>query len=368
MKRLIAFLAAASLCAGTASAVSLPAAAVRIGIQTAFRVVSQHFPPEEAAVVSDVEDVQAQLHQAITSVSQPPPMDVSALGGEREALEMAVQNAYYALTAAEPALKYAYDLQFRWTEDGLLVCTVSYMPYRTGAYPDGFSGAEAGSLAELAEVASAGLDSPSIPVRITDPSLTVDDLNRSLQQCGGSYLLCQLNRDGTAVTVTPLNGMTHDEALARLAEIDRLAAQVVETETDDAMTPREKALALYTYVTETVRYDHRYYADRASMPYDSQTAYGALHDGLAICGGYAQALQVLFQQAGIPCFTVSGTMGSEYHMWNVARLDGQWRYFDATSDRGRADYWFNCFDVPAEQLANYTWNTGLVEQLTADVP
>ena len=31
-------------------------------------------------------------------------------------------------------------------------------------------------------------------------------------------------------------------------------------------------------------------------------------------------------------------------MWNVAYLDGAWRY-DATSDRGRADYWFNCFGV-----------------------
>ena len=48
------------------------------------------------------------------------------------------------------------------------------------------------------------------------------------------------------------------------------------------MTGAEKAEALYTYVTENVRYDQRYYADRDNMPYDSQTAYGALHDGLAI--------------------------------------------------------------------------------------
>ena len=100
---------------------------------------------------------------------------------------------------------------------------------------------------------------------------------------------------------------------------------------------------------------HRYYSDPNHMPYDSRTAYGA-HDQLAICGGYAQALQTLFDKAGIPCYTVSGSMGSEYHMWDIAYLDDRWRYFDATSDRGRADYWFNCFNVSAEQLTRYEWD------------
>ena len=116
-------------------------------------------------------------------------------------------------------------------------------------------------------------------------------------------------------------------------------------------------------MTENVKYDQRYYADRINMPYDSQTAYGALHDGLAICGGYAQAVQNLFEAVGIPCYTVTGTMGSEYHMWNIAYLDGAWRYFDATSDRGRADYWFNYFGVTADQLTRYTWDADWIGRL-----
>ena len=48
------------------------------------------------------------------------------------------------------------------------------------------------------------------------------------------------------------------------------------------------------------------------MPYDSTTAYGALHDNLA---SYAQAFQLLLEQAGIPCVTVSGQLGAENHMW-----------------------------------------------------
>ena len=51
-------------------------------------------------------------------------------------------------------------------------------------------------------------------------------------------------------------------------------------------------------------------------------------------------------------------------MWNVAYLDGAWRYFDATSDRGRADYWFNYFGVSAEQRTRYTWDSDFVARLS----
>ena len=84
----------------------------------------------------------------------------------------------------------------------------------------------------------------------------------------------------------------------------------------------------------TVDYDRRYYTDPAQLPLESQTAVGALRDHLAICGGYSLALQLLYEKAGIPCYTVSGTFGSENHMWNLALLDGEWLWFDATTDRG----------------------------------
>ena len=196
----------------------------------------------------------------------------------------------------------------------------------------------------------------SIPIRITDPELVVDDMNRALQQAGGSWLLCQLSRDGTAITVTPQNGLTHQQALARLAETEALAEQIYgETVTAD-MTQARQAETLYTWLTEHVRYDFRYYGNPGEMPYESITAYGALQNNLAICGGYAQAFQLLLEQAGIPCVTVNGKLGSENHMWNLARIDGRWRYFDPTSDRGRAAYGFQCCGVAAEALEGHQWD------------
>ena len=310
--------------------------------------------PEQVAVAS-LEEVKAELTRAIAAAEQPPALDVSALGGQEE-LPMTVKNLYYGILSDNRAYSYAYDLTAEVGEDGLLRCTISYMPYRTGAYPDGFQGTEVGGLDELVQCVRRGLAQESIPIRITDPELVVDDMNRALQQAGGSWLLCQLSRDGTAITVTPQNGLTHQQALARLAETEALAERIYgETVTTD-MTQARQAEALYTWLTEHVRYDFRYYGNPGEMPYESITAYGALQNNLAICGGYAQAFQLLLEQAGIPCITVTGQLGGENHMWNLARIDGRWRYFDPTSDRGRAAYGFQCCGVAAEALEGHQWD------------
>ena len=317
---------------------------------------------DEVLRVTDTAQIKAELGEAIAAVRQPAAFDISALA-DTSNLKIDVQNLYNNLLSEHPEYKYAYDMQVA-VENSVLRCTFSYMPYRSGDYPAGFQGVEVSSLHDLIQTAWDNLEQESVAIRITDPSLTVDDMNKALQQAGGSYILCQLSEDGTAITFTPQNNLSRADALEHLSEIERLTGKVIEETVTADMSETEKAEALYTYVTENVKYDQRYYADRINMPYDSQTAYGALHDGLAICGGYAQAVQSLFEAAGIPCYTVSGTMGSEYHMWNIVYLDGAWRYFDATSDRGRADYWFNCFGVTADQLTRYTWDAAWVGRLT----
>lgn len=320
--------------------------------------------PEGPVTAADAEELSGYLELAMQRAEQPPAVEAAFLDSEADP-EMTVRNLYYALLSEHPECKCAYDLAMERTGDGLYRITFSYMPYRTGDYPADFAGEEAGSFGELIALAQEHLDQAEIPVRVTDPSLTVDDLGRALQQVGGGYLLCQLSRDGTAITVTPQNGLTHHAALDRLAEIETLAQQIVEECVTDSMTLPEQAEALYTRLTDRVAYDFRYYTDLASMPYESTTAYGALKDDLAICGGYAQALQALYEQVGIPCLTVSGQWNGENHMWNLVWLDGEWRYCDATSDRGRSEFGFGCYRVTAENLWGHTWDQDWVARLTS---
>ena len=151
--------------------------------------------------------------------------------------------------------------------------------------------------------------------------------------------------------------------LALLAEAETMAAQIAAQLIDDSMTEPEKAQALYAYLTGNVKYDQRYYSDRNNMPYDSQTAIGALRDDLAICGGYSHALKLLFEQAGITCYNVTGKCYRENHMWNIARIDSQWLWFDATSDRGLTPDSFRQFAMTELDHERYTWEQSWVDVL-----
>ncbi len=66
----------------------------------------------------------------------------------------------------------------------------------------------------------------------------------------------------------------------------------------------------------------------------------------------------------IPCITVSGKAGGENHMWNMARIDGRWLYYDPTGDRGRADYGFLYCGVEGEALDRHTWDADWFNRLS----
>mgnify|MGYP002549449116 FL=1 len=319
-------------------------------------------PPDKTVPlnITGAEEIQEELYAAILDLRQPASMDLSgAAVGDTPELE--IKNLYYEILNQHPELKYAYDLTAE-VENGLLTCQISYMPYQTG-YPQDWDGIPVASLPELIAAAEAHLGPEPVKIRLTDTALTPDGMNRALQQVGGGYILCSLSRDGTQLTYSPSMGMTMKECLALLEQAKELAAEAAGALTDGTMTEREQAEALYRYLTEHVKYDRRYYSDRTSMPYHSQTAIGALRDQVAICGGYSHALDLLFEQAGIPCYTVTGTSGGENHMWNIARLDGQWLWFDATADRGISPQ-FELRHFAREELdAQYSWDPMQLDQL-----
>ena len=269
-------------------------------------------PPDKPVPlnITGAGEIQEELYAAILDLRQPASMDLSgAAVGDTPELE--IKNLYYEILNQHPELKYAYDLTAE-VENGLLTCQISYMPYQTG-YPPDWDGIPVASLPELIAAAKAHLGPEPVKIRLTDTALTPDGMNRALQQVGGGYILCSLSRDGTQLTYSPSMGMTMKECLALLEQAEELAAEAAGALTDGTMTEREQAEALYRYLTEHVKYDRRYYSDRASMPYHSQTAIGALRDQVAICGGYSHALDLLFEQVGIPCYTVIGTSGGENH-------------------------------------------------------
>ena len=201
-------------------------------------------------------------------------------------------------------------------------------------------------------------------IKICKSSLEPDSMNRALQQVGGGYINCTLSNDAIALIYSSPPGMDMAACLSALRDAEELAGSLVSQLTSQDMSQAEKARALYSWLCSHVEYDRRYYSDRSSMPYESQTALGALRDGCAICGGYANALKLLFEKAGIPCFNVSRTYYGEYHMWNIAQLDGCWLWFDACSDRGSdGQYGFLRFALEELDSGKYQWDVSSVQEL-----
>lgn len=317
--------------------------------------------PGQPLEVLSIEDVQSELTQAIDQLRQPSPMDIGSLALEQPELD--VKNLYYQILSLRPEFKYAYDLSVS-LDSSILNCNISYMPYKTGQYPAGFEGIQVQSLSELIAAAENNLSSGSIAVRIMDTSLEPDEMNKALQQAGGGYFSCTLNQDATAIVFNPPVSMTAQDCLQAIAQAEELADSVIPQLISEDMSQEDRAWALYSWLCSNVEYDQRYYSDKSSMPYESQTALGALRDGTAICGGYSHALKLLFEKAGIPCFNVTGVYYGEYHMWNIACLDGRWLWFDATSDRG-SDGQFGYLRFALDQLDTdkYQWNDADVQAL-----
>lgn len=149
-------------------------------------------------------------------------------------------------------------------------------------------------------------------------------------------------RDHTVTTVRFSYLLDGGEAAAARVEFDEMLAGAA----DDALASagslqgdEVKARAVHRWLLDHMSYDSE--AGGATSDADllmTGTAYGALKDGSAICGGYSQLFTALCERAGVECRTLVGQAGAgDGHAWNAVRLAGEWRYVDATWDDGAAD-------------------------------
>ena len=85
----------------------------------------------------------------------------------------------------------------------------------------------------------------------------------------------------------------------------------------------EKAALLFTYLAE--RFPYQEGSSRTPV-------YSALCQGIADSKSMAQSWQLLCDEAGLTCQTVSGMRGSESYYWNIMKLDGGYCHVDILRD------------------------------------
>ena len=93
------------------------------------------------------------------------------------------------------------------------------------------------------------------------------------------------------------------------------------------MSIQEKIEAAHDYIINHTRYD-KDRSDSNIVRYQSDTAYGSLIDGIALCGGYTDAMALFLEDLNVKNFKIS----SENHVWNAVELNHVWYHLDLTWD------------------------------------
>lgn len=106
-------------------------------------------------------------------------------------------------------------------------------------------------------------------------------------------------------------------------KVDEIITKVITTDMKDETKIKE----IHNYIINNTKYDVER-SDNKVTNYHSDTAYGALIEGYAICGGYADSMKIFLDRFNIPNFKIS----SENHIWNVVYLNGKWLHLDLTWD------------------------------------
>jgi len=321
--------------------------------------------------VNSEQDIIDVLIEGIPLFCEKLSFDLGNIVLSNELPDLFVQNAYYKVTSQQPSLKYVYETKIQYNEETkIATCELMYMPFKFG-----FHDSEVLSnthlvytLKDLISIAQDNLTGASVDIRIMNPNLDVDDMQKALQQVGYGYIVCELNKDATQITMSPTYSRTIEECLSYIKDTELLADEILKDIVSDSMTDDEKIVAVYSYVAENTAYDYRYYTNRNEMPYESMTAYGVLKDNLAICGGYSWAVRLLLDRIGIECYNVTGLLSGESHMWNIIKYEDKYLYFDTTNDAGLTpDLGFRNFAMTVEQASqSHEWDDEFLEHLLAE--
>ncbi len=115
-------------------------------------------------------------------------------------------------------------------------------------------------------------------------------------------------------------------------EVDKIYNKLVDPNDTDYNNIRK----IHDYLANTIEYDKvkSDYIDGDSSVdsiYDSTSAYGALIEKKAICGGYTDAMFLFLEKMNIKSMRVS----SKTHIWNAVYLDNKWYHLDVTWDDAR---------------------------------
>ncbi len=106
-------------------------------------------------------------------------------------------------------------------------------------------------------------------------------------------------------------------------KVDELSQNLI----NENLSDEENMKSVHDYIINNSKYDSER-ADNNIINYMSDTAYGPLFEGYALCSGYTDAFELFLEKMHIKSYKVS----SNNHIWNAVNLNNKWYNVDLTWD------------------------------------
>lgn len=189
---------------------------------------------------------------------------------------------------------------------------------------------------------------------ITNDNYILSNINNFVSTYNGyNRIFVNYNSIGRVnITFERIYNKQQIEAINR--KIDLIIKDII----NDNMSDEEKIKAIHDYIINNTKYDE----ERANIVksgtyntllHSSNTAYGALFNGKAICGGYTDTMALFLDKLGFKNYKIS----TNSHIWNVVYINGTWKHLDLTWDdpvtnTGKDILEYNFFLISDEELEN----------------
>ena len=175
---------------------------------------------------------------------------------------------------------------------------------------------------------------------------TLSDINNYVHPYNGfSHIESEYDSLGR-VTINVVRNYTEEDINLINKKIDELMPQL----TSNYNSLETNIKNVHDYIINYAWYDSAR-SDNNVLTYKSDTAYGPLFQGYAICGGYTDLMQLFLERLNVKNFRVS----SDNHIWNALYINNTWKHLDLTWDDPVAsdgkDYLeYNYFLIDTNQL------------------
>lgn len=113
---------------------------------------------------------------------------------------------------------------------------------------------------------------------------------------------------------------------SQIDSLNKKVDEIYKENYDSSKNVSENIKIFHDYIVNHTKYDQSNTTGLSNV--GSSSAYGVLIDGIGICSGYSDAMQLFLEKMNVKNYRIS----SSTHEWNLVYVEGAWRHLDLTWD------------------------------------